>query len=238
MDDRPALMDAGRALSEDAGLFIAATGDIMTAAIAQQALSVYRYELRADTPAKQWSECKATAPNVYRALKIDPEVPEAFYAGYPFRLGKYRDEWRILVAFPPPDLTSGMSNHLDIEDVLAWDPVKNTVEVMGDDNDAHLICSDYVDDTLKVYGNPLEFFFAWAEQRAIWRTKWIAARGKKWAHPAPERTKELPGALVIGDIKKIRWPLSDLPKKITCIGVNKVAVRSSIFESANIPRID
>ena len=235
-NDRPALMYIGRAMSENPGLCMTVLGDESTSAIGRQALSVWRYELEADCPQKLWRDADRSHPAIARALRVDPSDPASFYALFPFRLGKIDDEYRILVAYHPPEVLSGNWCHLDINTVLSWDPKANTVSVLDDVQPQVIIGGDH-EAELTVYGDPFLFFRALVEQRAAWHMRRMDANAGKWVHPCPERPADLPGALIIGEIRDIRWPIHELPPVLNCVGCSRGAVTNSIFRSANIPDV-
>lgn len=211
----------------------------------RQATSVFKHALDKETPQKLWDNADRKHPAVARALRIDPADPNAFYALFPFRLGKVDDEYRILVAMEPPALLSGTYHHIDIEYVLAWNPKTNLCEVGGDpvphvigpSEHAASVTGLFSADEINVYGDPFQYFRAWAEIRAAFRERRIEQSNGKWQHPLTEIPGDVPGLLLLGNPYDVRWPVRDLPKVVNCIGCDRKAVTGSIFRSANIPDV-
>lgn len=189
------------------------------------------YERGKDTPARTWWHAERH-PAIYRALRIDPADPVAFYATLPFRLARIDARPVLLIAHPCP-LTLGPVDEdwLGIETVMAWNPVDGSVSVLGDD--APQIVGDA--STGAIYGEAFAFARAWVEARAAFATLRRDALGKDW-HVKPTESGQAPGALIVGDIDKIRWRMHDLPREIEAVGIDPARLNRAILRAANLPR--
>lgn len=197
-------------------------------------VSSYSYQLKQDTPAKRWWNADPKHPATARALRIDPAEHGAFYALYPFRLVQIEGQHLIAAAWPAPcTLTEPNADWLDIEAVILWDPVSNTARVEGDEQ-PDLVGSFHGEDEGTVYGDPREFFRAWAEARAIYFAQWAGSLNKTWSHPTPERDL-VPGMLATGPVDAIRWSRR-MPPTLRCVGLDPRAVNRAILKSAHLPR--
>lgn len=241
--DQPAMMELGRAAYSDISLHTMSLCTDQVGVVMRQAISVFRHALAKPGPQRLWKDADPKHPAIARALKLDPSDPNAFYSLFPFRLGKVDEQYRVLVAIDPPAMMSGDWHHIDIDTVLAWDVVTNTCEVIGDIQPQLVMPSQralvttgiLTGDTITIYGDPFQYFRAFAERRAIYRERRIDAVAGKWSHPAHEIPGDVPGLLLIGDPYEIRWPA--LPKVVNVIGADQKMVRSAIFRSADIPDV-
>lgn len=236
MKDRQSLYELGKAFPPLAAIGLTETAK----AVYRQAMSVFRYEDNKPSPSKTWAEAQASHKAVYKALKIDADDPAAFYAAFPFRLAMMGERARIVIAITPPLIaTNGMEkwHHTDIDAVLSWNPIANTVEVLGD-TQPMAIFPDEIGDAVDVYGDPFLFFRRWIEKRAeFWQRRTDGAKNK-WKHPAVEPSDGgLPAILCVGDVRQIRWAMDALPPVINAIGIDRDALNASVFKSAAVPRV-
>jgi hypothetical protein len=198
--------------------------------IAHNAAIQYQRTLDRDCLAKTWFMAEPSHPAVYRALKIDPADPAAWYAAAPFRLVKLNDEHVILAAWPAPKMLSDYpEDWLDIEDVLIWRPNAGTVET-PEDAQPRLIGAWGA----TIFGTAFAFFRAWAEERAATFSQVKAARKAHWLSDPSEVST--PGMLVLGDLKAVRMPVHTMPRDIECVGIDPKAVNAAIQRSAALPR--
>ena len=187
-----------------------------------------------DSAGKTWWNADASHPAVYRALKVDPNEFGAFYAVLPFRLVRIEGKPLIIAAHPAP-LTLGpvTEDWLDIEAVIAWNPVDNTATILTDTQPQ--VVGPVNDITPTLFGNPFQFFRKWVEQRAAFAMARSQSASKEWATP-PREFGTAPGGLIVGDPDKIRWAPSVLPRDLLCIGVDAQKINRAILRSANLPR--
>lgn len=185
-----------------------------------------------DTPAKTWWDATAMHPAIFRALRMDKAEEGAIYAAAAFRLHKTEAGHRILLALPIPRLiVDPAEDWLDVETVLAWDPVNDTAEVLTDTGPQ--LVGDYDhDQPCHVYASPYTFMRAIAETRAQWFVQWRTIKGE-WRSVAEQDTA--PGLLAIGPIDKIRWTRT-LPDQLVLHGLDAQAVNRAILRQAKIPR--
>lgn len=242
IDDRASLFEIGRMMHRGEIPVLICHVEHPASRVLKQAFSVWTYEYKQETPAKLWSQSRVMHPSVYRSLQIDKDEVGARYAALPFRPAKVDDEWRILAAFPPERFLSGQASHwthLDIEAVVSWHPPSGKFEVLGDPAPQLLLPRDLdFEKEGKVYGDFFAFARNWAERRAAFWQLRQDHLANKWVHPIVEpRDGNIPGILAIGDPAKIRWPLSDLPELLTCIGIDRNAVNSAIFKQTKLPRV-
>lgn len=184
-----------------------------------------------------WWKAEPWHDAVDRALGIDRHQEGGLFALYPFRLAKVEGQWRILAAYPCPRNVGVFDETLDdVTAVIAWEPKTNRLELLGEAQ-AQLVGrfdAWYCDSKSgTIYGTALPFFHAWARARAQWLTfaKIHAAK-----QDMPEEPDLVPGCLVIGDVRYVRWPLAAMPETIECIGIDAKGVNSSILRSAKLPR--
>lgn len=199
-------------------------------------VSAYWHALEKDTPAKMWWDLPVWHPATGRALRIDRSQDGGAYAVLPFRLGRIDDRPVILVAYPCPLFLSNCTDvdWLDIEDVIAWDPVHDSATVIGDP--APQLVGRLSEDANQIHASPRAFFQAWAIRRAAFAVQWQSLVGKTWASPPTERD-EVPGALVVGDIDRVTLAPSLLPTHIESVGIDPKTVNRAIMRSARLPRV-
>lgn len=197
------------------------------------ALSQILYSRRKDTPAKTWWNLKPWHPAIGRALRIDRQQEGGVFALAPFRLWHDGERHLILAAHPTPRILGPVDDDwLEIETVIAWDPVSDKASVLGDQNP--MLVGSFLDrEEGTVFGSPREFFTAWAVERAQFFGRWLATQKGAWAHPAPERDLT-PGKLAIGNLQKITW--AGLPALIHSRGINPQALNKAILRQAQLPR--
>lgn len=189
------------------------------------ALSTYWYMIGKDCPAKTWWNLPVKHRAVNRALGIRPDDYGAVYALAPFRLQKSEDGARILAAWPAPALFDEPDfEWLGIEQVIAWDPVTDTATIVGDP--APQLAGRLDEENNVVFTSPRGFFQQWAARRARFAVERRTAKQGKW-HIAPKERDCVPGALLIGDVAKIRWQPASLPSDLQCVGIDPNEVRSN-----------
>lgn len=184
-----------------------------------------------DSPAKTFWHAQAMHPAIYRALNIDPAETGAPFASLAFRLHRDEHGARILWAYPTPMFYGDAPDDwLGIETVLAWYPHLNRVEVIGDIGPR--IIGPISEGTAIIFADPFAFFRAHAEARAQWFANMIEA--SEWR--AFHEIDLTPGALVIGDIDKLHWPVRSMPVDIICHGIDPAKLNRTLLKQARIPR--
>lgn len=213
------IRDAGQGLSDEQ--------------VEQNALISYWRTIERETPAKRWFYASLERGPVCRALRIDASDPTAGYAVAPFRVDRDEDgRWRVLAAWPAPLLLEDDPDWLGIEAVVAWDPILDTAVVLGD-TEPQLV-GGLSEDANRLHSSPRKFFQEWAMNRA----QYVARRQSLTAHwtVPPAEVDEVPGALLIGDLARIRFAPSALPEHIECVDIDPRDVNRAIMRAARLPR--
>lgn len=213
--------DLASGLTEEQAM---ANADVMMMRAAEQA-----------SPQKAWFDASLDhRAAIYRALQISPSEEYAAYAIAPFRMARNEDgAWRVLAAWPcPPLFTADIWDWLNIDEVIEWNPTSDTAIVLGDP--VPQIVGNLSDDANQIHASPRAFFQQWAIRRA----RFCATREKfsnHWTKPPAERD-EAPGALVIGDLAKIKVNPATMPEHIECHGVDARDLNRAILRAAHLPR--
>ena len=193
------------------------------------------HALSKQTPAKTWWDAEAWHPAVGRAMRIDRTAEGGVYALAPFRLAKVNEKHVILAAYPAPRILGPVDpDFLGIEQVLAWNPVDGSTEVLGDPV-PQLFGAFTSTDVGTLYADTRDFFTAWAQERAAFYVRWCQSRRGEWAHGATE-TDLVPGALIIGKPEQIRWRPSTLPETLNCVGIDPTTINRAVLRAARLPR--
>lgn len=193
-----------------------------------------------DTPAKRWFYADLYHPSIGRALGIDRNQDGGWFALAPFRLTKIDDAWHIIAAYPTPTLIGPEIDEdwLGIECVIAWNPVTNAVHIEGDPQ-AQIIgsfASYYGDaETGTLYGQPRPFFQAWAQNRARFYGFASQHVGKPWS-AMPSEPDLIPGVLMVGSERHIRWQPSQMPAHLECVGVDPNLINRALLRATHLPR--
>lgn len=194
-------------------------------------------DLDAATPGKAWNDAdyKAGQETTARLLGVSG-WKDSFYAAFPFRtLWTQEDEPWIAGAVGCPPLLDPAKmrywSHLDIRHVIYWNP-KTGAARLDDEapNTSHVVLPEVRDDELTVYADVRAFFSAWARRRGDHR--YIRSEG--WAE---NRDGHLPGALIMGDPRKVRWPIHCAGTLIAGPGIDRNTLSNMVLRSANLPRI-
>lgn len=212
----------------DAMAHAALTRDPITAEIANY-VSAHDYAANRDTPARTWWDCQPFHPATARALKIDRGQEGGVYALAPFRLWHDGTRHLILAAYPCPRILGPIDlDHLNIETVIAWNPVTDEAYALGDETPG--LFGNVAGET--VFRSPLDFFQHWAIERARFFVSWANTKGRDWQHVAD--TDACPGSLAIGPLDRIRF--TDLPREFEARGIDPTELNRAIIRQANLPR--
>lgn len=196
-------------------------------------LASYWRDIETDTPSKMWWHQPYDHPAIARALRIDRTDPSALYALMPFRYAKIDGRHLILAAYPTPKVFECFDDDwLNIETVIAWEPVTNTARIM--DEPGNLIVGRVTETDSTIYADPRAFFTAWMRQRAWYYSARKEAGAKPFA-AIPAEPDLLPGALIVGDPDKIAWPIHSMPDRFTCVGIDPKTVNRAILKFAKLP---
>lgn len=199
------------------------------------ALSILWHSRAKDCPGKTWWNAPPVHQAVARALRIDPAQDGAVYALAPFRYARIDGKHTILAAWPAPRIFDPVDDDwLGIEQVIAWDPVTNNATILDDDG-AQLV-GPLTEETATIYADPRAFLTDWAKRRAGFAIQRQAARQGTWA-ARPGEHDAAPGALIVGDLKKIRWPIATMPRDLTIVGADPREINKAILRAARLPRV-
>lgn len=194
-------------------------------------------DLSAETPGKAWDDAdyKAGQETTARLLGVSG-WKDRFYVAFPFRtVWTQEDEPWIAGAVGCPPLLEAEKmrywSHLDIRHVIFWNPKTGAARLDDEAADtSHVILPEVRGDELTVYADIRAFFSAWARQRG----QYHFARGSGW----PEnRDGHLPGALIIGEPRKVRWPVHAAPTLIAGPGIDRDTLNNMVLRSANLPQV-
>lgn len=202
-------------------------------------ISAYCYALDRDCPGKVWWEAPMWHDAVDRALGVSREQDGGRFALFPFRAAKVDDQWRVLAAYPTPRTIGEIDEDwLGIETVIAWDPVTNRAEVLGDPVPQLVgtMAPTFADpNTTTLFGQPRVFFQAWARDRARY-FRFVQNDGAA-VHNLPNEPDLAPGALIVGDARQVRWNPATMPATIECAGCDVGAINRAILRTLKLPTL-
>lgn len=197
------------------------------------ALSVVNWSRKQDRPAKDWWNCPLWHPAIGRALRIDRSQEGGVYALAPFRLFHDGARHLIIAAYPTPRILGPIDcDWLDIEDVVAWDPVTDEAFLLGDANPGLFGADLTHSGSPTVFASPRDFFQQWAIERAAFYVRLMKVRGNNWQEFSD--ADACPGKLAIGPIEKIRW--NGLPREFEARGFDAAKLNRTILRHSNVPR--
>lgn len=209
--------------------------------IARAAWAALRTDLASDTPGRRWDAIPHALgrASIERLLGVQDD-PNRVYAGIAFRTWIDDDErsWiaGAIGACPVFDTDATMRwTHLEIRDVILWDPRTNEVRLVGEHHSqAMFVMPTYPEPRLKVWADGAAFFRAWARKRANKVHVWRSSKG---GHPAPEYPgADLPGALLVGDIRHARWPGdAGAATVVAGPGITAAELQWAAIRAANLP---
>lgn len=207
------------------------------------------FSLRKDTPATFWyKSCKSpleydSVKNlVAKALDLDPNDTYTPLATWFMRLGKVDEQLSFVIPYPAPKLSSLQTGEIyapwaGIDQVLIWNPKTDFFEIMGDPQ-AQIFGgfpeTDRGTQQNMVFSHPKRFLQEWARNIAIQQEHIRIRQNQKWTS-IPDELDVCPGALIVGELSKIRWPIHAMPRDLVGVDVDNRAVNQSILKSANFP---
>jgi hypothetical protein len=208
------------------------TGQPVDAEI-QNLASAHAFTVAKDTPAKTWWDCQPYHPAIARALRIDRAQTGGVYALAPFRLWNDGTRHLILAAYPCPRILGPIDlDHLEIQSVLAWNPVTDEAEILGDHTPGLFGRNGEGEDAFTLYASPRAFLTDWAINRAHAYVRLMQLRQNAWADAEDRDTP--PGALACGPIDKIN--LTTLPRDFAAQGFDVSELNRTIIRQARLPR--
>lgn len=167
-----------------------------------------------------------------RAINLNPNPVHNAIALSGMTPIMFDERWHLAVALPQPAPCGTMFD--EITDVVLIDPASNTAHVMGDPA-APYVAPTYERDRLPVTTDPK----AWARSIALDRLEWWNLRRdrKRLLQAQPTWTGDIPSALIIAPLKKVRW--SDFHAKIIDVPADMQRdVQRAIYAQANLPRVE
>jgi len=195
-------------------------------------LSSWQHAITRDTPGKLWWHLPFNHAAIARALKCPRDQDCAPYALAPFRFWRDENDVPVIIAAYP---TPAIADHdwLGIETVLIWNPVTDTVRIMGDT--VPQLFGAVTKDAATIYGSPRAYFTEWMRRRAQMAVQIRIAAQSHWT-ARPIEVDPIPGALLIGEPEAIRWPTHDMPEAFHVIGADPRRINRAILKSARLPR--
>jgi hypothetical protein len=199
--------------------------------LARQAWRARHTALAKDSPARRWS----LASPVHSRATINTlfslnDQAGAWPASAPFRLMLDDDGAPWIAAAVGPDWHLQWT-HLDILDVILWNPQTGETRVAGEaPRTRHLIIPAHPDERCTVFGDTAAYFKAWA-----WRR--LRANTGHSQRPEPHPDGNLPGVLVIGDAMQPGWTRVEALTLIAGAGVSQSHLFNAVLASRNMPII-
>ena len=190
--------------------------------------------LAIESPGKRWwdADHNTGRETIERLLGC---TTAAGYASYPFRtVWTDEDEPWIAGAVGGPPVFSNEYlywNHLRIRHVILWNPKTNETRIDGEaPSQTSVVLPQVSPGEIKIYADTRRFFTDWAKGRALFAAK--------FAKEFPEcQDGRLPGALIVGDHGKARWPVHYADTLIAGPGITQPALRDMVLRAANLPVI-
>lgn len=196
-------------------------------------VAAYSHEIRKDCPAKLWWDYAAYHPAIARALKINRQQTGGVYALAPFRLWHDGERHLILAAYPAPRILGPIDmDHLDIQNVLAWNPITDEAQILGEVSPTMFGAAGETERPFTLYQSPRAFLTDWAINRAHAYVRITELRKNRWSDAEDRDTP--PGALVIGNPEKV--DLTKLPRDFAAQGFDVAELNRAIIRQARLPR--
>lgn len=212
-------------------------------ALAREAARALRRALQAETPGKRWDDCDPAIgrASITRLLGV-VDLPGAAYATAPFRTWTDDDgvDWVAAAIGTPQCLdadAAGRWMHLDVRDVILWNPRTNAAQLAGEHRSVStFVMPDHSGPELTVWGDCAAFFRAWAARRLETTRLSIMQASGSWAHPVLEPADgNMPGALLIGSVDAARWPGTSATSVVAADGVDSEDLYACALRAAGVP---
>jgi hypothetical protein len=213
----------------------------------REAYRALKQALQADTPGRRWDmlDHRVGRASIIRLLGLSGDAGPALYASAAFKTWIDDDArtWIAGAIGAPPLFDADRLldwRHLDIRDVILWDPRTNEAMLAGEHADvSQYVLPDVVPPRLTVWGDCGAYFRAWAAGR-VRIGKLAEARGRgEWAHPISEPGDGgLPGALLIGEWMRATWPHPRTETIAAGPGMTAAELHAAAHRAARLPRFE
>lgn len=216
-------------------------------ALAREAWKAFKRDTEADTPARSWNliDHAVGRESIIRLLGLEGDRC-ASYATAAFK-GMVDDDGRGWIAGAigcPPWLDADRLcawRHLDITDVILWDPRTGEGRIAGEHSSCARMTLPHIQgDRLTVFGDVAAFFQAWAAARCqtAHRASWARMPGE-WAHSVIEPDDGgLPGALIIGSPDRLSWGGVTAATVVAGPGTTRRALQDAALRAARLPAFE
>lgn len=211
------------------------------------AMKVWARDMAVETPGRAWFHAPYMhgRSSIAAALKVDRADPLAAYATLPFRILNIDDQNWIAGAIGCPPAVSGKISvwcHLDISDVVLWNPRTGALRVAGEPANAPCLIgvgtAGASQAEVVVYDSGYAFFRAWVERRANFLAGFLAARESRTSViPTEPACGNVPGLLAIGKLDALPWFDVGAAVLKTDGGIDPGKLKSAIFRAARLPRV-
>lgn len=196
-------------------------------------LSAYWFAQDKDTPGKTWWNATAQHPAIFRAMRIDPADPASVYAIAHLRITRIDGAPFILAAYPTPRILGPLDlDWLEIDQVLAWNPVTDQAHILSDPNPQ--LFGPLNDDQAAIHASPFAYLRSWCEARARFFVEWQGSHGQAW-RGVPNEPDLAPGALMVGRANDIPWCPSAMPDALQVHGIDPTIINKAILRAARLP---
>lgn len=168
----------------------------------------------------RWHDAKlkgdaAQAAWIARVVGIDADQPGGFYALMPFT-AIYTDDrwWCAATNSPPPTQHPDQIGAYDPSDadVLLYDPVKNEAKIWNDAAPQLFRADTYAETSIVIYTNARTFMNRWARARLSHCLRAAEMSETERLSLHEPRDGFMPGALVVGNISRVRW--RGMPRRV------------------------
>lgn len=169
---------------------------------------------------ERWHEAKLKCDAeqfrwIGKVVGLDTDQAGAFYALMPFSTIYTDDRWWLAAtSAPPPTQHPDQISAYEPADaeVMLFDPVKNEVQILGDVAPQLFRPDRYAEASIVIYTNARTFLNRWARARLshCLRAAQMSEHERRSLHEP--RDGFMPGALVVGNISRIRW--RGMPRRV------------------------
>lgn len=173
---------------------------------------------------------------IWKALNIDPLDGYAAAAIAPFSV--VRDDkgfWIAGAVGHQRGLTYGAWHPTG--DVILWNPRTGETRLKGETRPA-LVTPFRETPRLTVYADGFAFFRAWADERAALTERQAVAVAHHRAAIAEPADSAIPGALAIGDLKRLPFASLNATTLVAGPGIDARDLNRAVLRSANLPRVE
>lgn len=214
--------------------------------VARRAYALLRRDLDVESPGRRWESIDPAAgrSSIVRLLGLEDHAAR-YYAADAFKVWRDDDgrDWIAGAVGSRPwsdaDRLAGWY-HLDIRDVILWDPRTNDARIVGEHSSVSaFIMPDHATTKLRVWGDCGAYFRAWASARAAIGVLMHRRSSGEWKHPIAEAADGgLPGALLIGDYNRARWPCVGTTNIVAEAGVSVAELHFAVARATGMPNFE